>query len=177
MISTAQHWLYRRLASNGLKTPLMTLLMYALTNTSAHALTFSSCSVSMSAIAFGVYNPLSSSDNNGTATVTVTCNIAAAGGNNAISALLSLNKGSSTTYSPRTLVSGTNPMNYNVYTAANYNTVWGDGTGSSATVSATFSSKGDGQQQTFTLYGKIPKYQYNVVPGSYSDTLTVTLTY
>jgi hypothetical protein len=59
---------------------------------------------------------------------------------------------------------------YNLYTDATLNTVWGDGTGYSATVSDT--------QLTaiHTVYGRIPARQ-NTHVGAYADTIVITLTF
>lgn len=47
---------------------------------------------------------------------------------------------------------------------------WGDGSPGTATVN------GSGTTHTFTVYGRIPARQ-NAVVGSYSDTITVTITF
>ena len=50
-------------------------------------------------------------------------------------------------------------------------TVWGNGTASS-----THSGTGTGSTQSLTIYGRLPSLA-NVIPGSYTDTVTVTVTY
>lgn len=109
---------------------------------------------------FGSYNPASSTDTTAEATVKVTCNAGA-------SATASLSTGSGT-YGQRTLKSGTNALNYNLFTSNTYSTTWTDTT----TVPVT-----GGSEQTLTIYGKIPKGQNSVPVGSYTDTVTVTITY
>jgi spore coat protein U-like protein len=71
------------------------------------------------------------------------------------------------------MTSGTYSLHYQIYTSAALSTVWGDGTGSSSTVAG---GNGGVASQTLTGYGVISTSQY-VTPGSYTDTITVTLTY
>lgn len=111
-------------------------------------------------IAFGSYNPLSDADTTATATVKVTCNAGA-------TATASLSAGSGT-FAQRTMKGGTNSLNYNLFTSSAYSSVWSD----TNTVAVT-----GGSEQTLTVYGRIPKGQNNVSVGTYSDTVTVTITY
>ena len=74
--------------------------------------------------------------------------------------------------------SGANTLGYNLYTANTYSVVWGDGTGSTSTVTGTMvlnSPNPSGTSQS-TVYGQIPALQDAAV-GSYSDNITVTVTY
>jgi spore coat protein U-like protein len=59
---------------------------------------------------------------------------------------------------------------YNLYVDATLITVWGDGTGQSATVSDTQSAA------NYTVYGRIPAGQ-NAYVGVYSDTIVITVTF
>jgi spore coat protein U-like protein len=70
------------------------------------------------------------------------------------------------------MANGTSTLGYNLYTTSADTTVWGDGTGSTATVAGT----GTGSNQTLTIYGKIPTGE-NSLSGTYSDTITATITY
>jgi spore coat protein U-like protein len=56
-------------------------------------------------------------------------------------------------------------------------TVWGDGTGSSVTQSGT--GAGIATANSLTVYGQVPDNATNqaAVPASYTDTITVTVTY
>ena len=135
-----------------------------------------SCSVSTTGITFGVYDPASATDKtNNSGTVTITCSTTSRP--TGTTATITLSKGSGT-FAQRVMTNGSNSMNYNVYKDSAYTQVWGDGTGSTfanSWVGAT--DNGSSVAVPFTLYGKIPALQYNVVPGSYSDSLTVTVTY
>jgi spore coat protein U-like protein len=62
-------------------------------------------------------------------------------------------------------------IKYNLYNNAGRTTIWGNTVGTD-TVHAT----GSGAQQTYTIYGRVPP-QNTPTPGTYTDTITVTVTY
>lgn len=135
------------------------------------------CAVSSNGLAFGAYTPLTfasslvSSTVDSMATVSVNCDLA--------SGLLgyTLKLGPSqagNSINPRYLAnaSGGDPMAFNVYTDASYSAVWGDGsTGSIIThglLNGTFQH---------TVYGRVPAGQSTLKAGSYSGSMTITVTY
>lgn len=132
------------------------------------------CSVGATAVGFGGYNPLSALNTDTTGTVTVTCS-------GLLSVLVSyeilLSRGGAGSYTPRRMASGGNTLNYNLYTNITRITIWGDNTGGSSKVTGSILV-----QLLFptsvnhTVYGRIPAQQ-NVAPGSYTDTITVTVNY
>lgn len=125
------------------------------------------CSVSANNLTFADYDPTSESNDDSTTTVDVTCTV-----NTAYDIGLSAGMGSGATVTTRKLTDATNTLNYSLYSDSNHSTVWGN------TVSTdTMSSTGTGSQQAFTVYGRIPGSQNTAVPGSYTDTITVTVTY
>jgi spore coat protein U-like protein len=75
------------------------------------------------------------------------------------------------------MASGANTLQYNLYTTAALTTVWGDGTGATATQAGT--GAGMATASTFKVYGQLPDSAANqaAVPASYADTITVTVTY
>ena len=79
--------------------------------------------------------------------------------------------GTGATVATRKLTSGANTVNYTLYSNSGRTTVWGD-TVSTDTVAGT----GNGSAQNYTVYGRIPA-QTTPAPGSYTDTITVTVTY
>jgi spore coat protein U-like protein len=126
------------------------------------------CTVSSSAVAFGTVNPLSGSDVDASGGITVTCTngtawVAAAG----------VGSGTGASFASRKMASGGNLLNYSLYTDAARANVWGDGTGATTT----FSNTGSGIAQAVTVYGRVPSGQATVPPGSYTDTVSVTVTY
>src|SRR5262245_23488414 len=82
------------------------------------------CNVSATALPFGAYNPASAGPADATGTVTVTCNVLVALG---LSWTVKMSRGTSATYSPRTLSNGAATLSYNIYTTSARTTVWGDG--------------------------------------------------
>jgi spore coat protein U-like protein len=70
------------------------------------------------------------------------------------------------------MTNGANTLNYSMYTTAGRTTVWGDGTLSTVTQAGT----GNGTGQALTVFGRVPTGQY-VTAGSYTDTVTATVTY
>lgn len=136
---------------------------------SAFSASSSSCSVSSTGLAFGIYDTESGNNDDVTGTITVTC------GSSGVNVSVALSAGSGS-YTTRTLKNGTSAMNYNIYTDTNRSTVWGDGTGSTSTRSGTTSS-GNPKKVDLTMYGRVPPNQYSVVPGSFTDTVNITVTY
>jgi spore coat protein U-like protein len=125
------------------------------------------CTVGATTLAFGNYTPSNGTPNDAGSTVNVTCN-------NGSAYTIALDAGATAgaTVAARAMTSGANSLSYALYTTAGRTTVWGDGALSTVTQGGT----GSGAQQNFTVYGRIPVNQY-VPAGSYSDTVTVTLTY
>lgn len=127
--------------------------------------------VTATTMSFGTYNAASPSSTTANATITVAC-VDPANDLNPFS--IALSDGNSSTYSPRTMTSGANTLNYNVYTSAAFTSIWGDGTGGTITVN--YNGAGNPNSLSYTAYGRVPAGQY-VTPGSYTDTITVTVTY
>lgn len=83
-----------------------------------------------------------------------------------------VNAGGAANFGSRAMKSGSDLLAYQLYTNAARNIVWGDGSGGSSSAAGT----GSGSSQTLTIYGRLPSLS-GVVPGSYSDTVTVTISY
>lgn len=141
-----------------------------------------SCSVSSNGLAFGAYQPLTfagklaSADKTSTATVSVVCTSIVTGGSYSIS-LGAGNYGSGDRISIRYLnntPNGGDLMAFNFFTNASYTTVWGNGA-TGALLTGTVAT-GD-SNQSHTVYGRIPAGQNTLKAGSFSDSLTMTLTY
>ncbi|MDE2069775.1 MAG: spore coat protein U domain-containing protein [Gammaproteobacteria bacterium] len=132
-----------------------------------------SCTISSTAVNFGNYNPLNVASVTGTSTLTFQCPSGVP--RSGITYTISLSSGSGT-YVQRTLTSGGNVLNYNLYTDSTLTTVWGDGSSGSTTVSTTVSRPQARAGVTNTVYGNIPAQQ-DMIPGSYTDTITVTVTF
>jgi spore coat protein U-like protein len=79
--------------------------------------------------------------------------------------------GTGASVATRKLTGSGGTINYRLYSNAGRTTVWGK-TVSTDTVSGT----GTGAAQTYTVYGRIPA-QTTPAPATYSDTITITVTY
>ena len=82
------------------------------------------------------------------------------------------NAGGASNFSARAMKNGTHALGYQLYADALRSTVWGDGTNTSSTLPGV----GIGSSQSVTLYGRLPSLT-GAVPGTYTDTVTVTVTY
>ena len=149
----------------------------------AHA---ASCSVSVVGVAFGTYDPLAVVPVDTTGSVAVTCVWTSSGGSGVqrIGPVISLSAGLPPgSYAQRRLRSpGGDLLNYNLYVDAARTQIWGNGssgTFTAPTSPATLNLRPSGRPRTGsrTIYGRMPAGQVNAVPGSYSDTITVTVNF
>ena len=92
---------------------------------------------------------------------------------------VALNRGATpgATMAQRLMAFGANRLRSNLYTSAAFTTVFGDGTGASKTEAG--AGGGLATPAAFTVFGQLPDNAANqaAVPGSYTDTITVTVTY
>jgi len=135
------------------------------------ATVLSTCSASATGVAFPTYTPGGGAQTaNGVITVKCT---------NQTPYTVKLNAGQTSggTFTQRLMANGTNTLQYNLYTTAAFATVFGDTTGGTAGVTGT--GAGVNTATTVTVYGQLPDSATNqsAVTGSYSDTITVTVTY
>ncbi|MDM0117587.1 spore coat U domain-containing protein [Variovorax sp. J22R133] len=160
----------------------LTLLALGLAAASGNALAAGACSVSSSGLAFGGYQPVTSAGKlnsvaaTSTATVSVVCTAIGTNG----SYTVSLGPG---TYGPGDRIGvrylnnathGGEPMAFNVFTEATYGSVWGDGIRGGV---LTGSIPSGNSSQTHTVYGRVPAGQTTLKAGSFSDSMTMTITY
>jgi len=139
------------------------------------AVTFS-CTVSASALAFGIYPANSAAPVTATGTFTVTCT-ATGSGSATVSGTLSLSSGSSGQFATRTMQAGSNVLDYNIYVTPAYSQIFGDGTAGTYQLSESGTvTAGQLYQVGGALYGLIPARQ-DVAPGSYLDTIVMTVVY
>jgi len=118
------------------------------------------CTISAgAAVSFGTYDWTVAAPTDTVGSMTYTCTT---------TALVFLSTGSSGTYTTRTMLSGVDVLNYNLYTDAARTQVWGD-----FFTGGTISVAPAGTPATLNVYGRIPAGQ-NVPPRSYTDSITVT---
>jgi spore coat protein U-like protein len=118
------------------------------------------CSVTATAMAFGTYIPTAASAN--TSTISVTCT-----NGTPATFLLSAGSGTGATVTNRLLQNGTTMLPYGLFSNAAHSTNFGT---TPTTVNGT------GSAVVTTVYGQILSAQY-VTPGSYTDSITATVTY
>jgi spore coat protein U-like protein len=128
-----------------------------------------SLSANASVVNFGVYDPGAAMSTRSTGTITLQCLIGLLP-----SFTVALSTGGSNSFTTRTMTNGSSTLNYNLYVDSNRMMIWGDGTGGTSTQS--FGGLLSLGSINFTAYGRVPKGQYPA-PGSFSDTITVTVIY
>lgn len=79
-----------------------------------------------------------------------------------------LSRGLSTSFTPRTLMQGSNPMAYNLYTDAAGTQIWGDGTGGTV-----FENYPNGRSDD-TIYARIPQ-GVDAIFGTHTDNIVATV--
>lgn len=129
------------------------------------------CSVSATGVNFGAYDVFVATPYDSTGTVTVKCDQAPP-----VDITIAIGpSGTSGGFIPRQMRSASSPdrLNYNLFVNAGRSTVWGDGAAGTSTVFLKNVKKN--RPAVTTIYGRVPPGQ-DVSVGSYSDTLTVTIT-
>jgi spore coat protein U-like protein len=137
-------------------------------------LTACTCTVNATDMAFGNVQPISGAPADAVSDVQVSCT--------GIADVLpvvtaSVNGGVNGTIADRQMKSGANILHYNLYDSASHSTIVGQGAGGFPvlTISGGVVTIG-AWSRTANLYGRIPSTP-TAKPGSYTDTITVVLTY
>jgi spore coat protein U-like protein len=123
-----------------------------------------SCTISGTTLAFGIISALGA-DVDATSALTATCTYGSA-----YTVGLDAGTGLGATVTARKMTSGTDLLNYSLYTDTGRTTNWDD-IGGTSVVAGT----GTGAGQAITVYGRVPTGQTSTPVGSYSDTITVTI--
>jgi spore coat protein U-like protein len=132
------------------------------------SLAATSCTfTSVNPVRFGVYDIFSTQpNNNGVGSLTIDCK---GSGNDNFEVTLST--GQSHSYATRTMRSGGNHLDYNLYTGADRSAVWGDGHGGSQLLTVR-----KNKATTLSVFGQIPAGQDAAV-GTYTDPIVATVTF
>jgi len=129
------------------------------------------CTISVTPVAFGTYNPRSSTAHDGVGGVRTDCR------HNDNPGGIAIGTGGSGSYGTRRMVNGSTQLQYNLYTSATRTTIWGNGSGGTLSVLAPITqSIGLRRIREAVIYGRIPAGQ-NVRAGTYTDTLFVTVSF
>lgn len=125
---------------------------------------------SASSLTFASYDPSQAVAQTSSSAITVRCT-------NTTPFNIGLNAGTgpSATTTTRVMTSGSNTLNYALYSDAAQTKTWGNTIGTD-TVAGNGLGMAAGNAIVKTVYGQIP-YQPGTVPGNYTDTVTVTVTY
>jgi len=126
------------------------------------------CSISTTSVNFGSYNVFAGSATDSTGTVTINCN------GSAHNIVVTLSKGASSTYNPRTMLKGGETLNYNLYRDGARTSIWGDGSGGTSTY--TDANPPNNTDMNLTVYGRVPAGQ-DVSAGTYSDTVSAVINF
>lgn len=152
----------------------ITALALALALCTGSRSAFASCTVSATAVDFGTYAPLTGASDPSTGTITLQCTAPSTVN---LSWTIALGTGNSGSYVARTMNDGSGNLQYQLYTDSAYQTIWGDGTNGTSQVSGSVLLQlGITYTTSYTVYGLIPGAQ-NVAPGTYNDSIVVTVTY
>ena len=135
--------------------------MLAIGGRSASAQT---CTLTVTPVAFGIYNVFSTTSLASTGTVTCQCTP-----RTAMSITVWMSKGNGTTNNPRQMASGANQLGYYLCQDASCNKLWGDKQYPSDSGPITPPNSGT---VSLPIYGTIPAGQ-DVPVGAYSDTVLV----
>lgn len=144
---------------------------YAATSTGTFgvsATVAASCTISGTSLAFGSFDVLGANVDN-TSTLTATCT-------NGSAYVIGLNEGVGTgaTVTDRKMLSGTDLLNYSLFSDSARTVNWGNGV---TVVAGEVAGTGNGTGQSITVYGRIPTGQTSVPAGAYTDTITATINF
>lgn len=115
-------------------------------------------------LAFGAYDPLSSTPTDAASLITYSCS-------SSIRVVVSLSGDGDGRSSPRTLTGpGGSKLVYDLFTSPARDVVWGDGSGGTATLNI------DPNGHSVTVYGRIFALQ-SAAAGGYRDTIVVTFNF
>jgi spore coat protein U domain-containing protein, fimbrial subunit CupE1/2/3/6 len=126
-----------------------------------------SCTVSTTSVNFGSYNVFTGSATDSTGTITIDCN------GSAHDIIVTLSKGASSSFNPRTMTKGAEALSYNLYRDAARTSIWGDGSGGTSTYTNPNPPNG---AFNVTVYGRVPAGQ-DVSAGVYSDTVSAVINF
>lgn len=123
------------------------------------------CWATATGVNFGAYDPQGVAPADAAGTVTLECD------RREPSARISMGTGSAGGFAVRNMTSGSDVLQYNIFTSAARTQIWGDGSAGTGTLDV---SPFPNQPVSVTAYGRIPPGQ-NVRAGTYGDTLIVTV--
>lgn len=149
----------------------LALLLLALPRAQA-----ASCAIGATDLAFGPYRYHASPAVDATATVSI--HSCVDDGDPGVSYEISISAGSSNDFADRVMAGpGGAQLHYNVFVDPGHAAVWGDGSGGTTTVSGSFTVGPGSTSASHTVHGRIPGAQNGLEPGTYADSLVITIDY
>ena len=132
------------------------------------------CNVSVAPVAFGNYSTTASSPTDAVGAITVGCQATVS---LFISFSIALSSGSSGNAMARYMTSGADTLSYELYTSSARTQVWGDGGNGTGQINSGYLLQAlVTLAQNYPVYGRIFARQRSV-PGSYTDSILITITY
>lgn len=130
------------------------------------------CSVASTPVSFMNYDVFTNAPTYSTGSLSVSCNNPP---QKTMPVTIALSSGNAGSFNPRQLraVSGSDTLDYYLFTDASRTVIWGDGTAGTSAVTSTVDKL---SPVNATIYGVLPARQ-NVSAGSYGDTIVVTVTW
>jgi spore coat protein U-like protein len=157
--------------------PLLAVALMGSTTTDTESVTATvtqMCSVSSPIpLAFGNYDPVVTNRTTPLEVAIAAISVACTRGSTGVTIGLGASANTASCPTPsgqRCLLSGTNVLDYQIYTTSGYSTIWE----SPNTVSYSSTSMA---ASLFTVYGEIPAGQNAVVSASYTDTVVATVNF
>jgi spore coat protein U-like protein len=147
--------------------PVAAAAQTAQTTMDVSATVVEACVVTATNLAFGTYDPTASSPADAASAITVTCTPGTV-----YSVGLNAGATAGATVTSRQMASGSDRLGYGLYQDAARSVNWGNMPGTDTPAAATASLT----PSVLTVYGRVPAQQALPV-GSYTDTVTITVSY
>jgi spore coat protein U-like protein len=130
------------------------------------------CNVTSTPVNFSTYDVFSPIPSDSAGSLTITCNNP---DKKPFPVTITISTGNAGIFTPRKMsqTAGPDRMNYNLFIDPSRTAIWGDGTGSTSTVTEIVTRDITLNE---TIYGRV-QAQQNLRVGTYSDTLTVTVSW
>lgn len=133
-----------------------------------------SCTISPATLIFATTSGTSlvTTAVNGSSSVSVTCTSGSPYS-------IAMDNGSNASGSQRRMISGSNFLSYNLYVDAAHTLPWSTATGpgTCTTTNECFLGTGNGSSQSVNIYGVVPTTATAPPSGTYTDTVTMTITF
>lgn len=148
-------------------TPVVAIAQTSQTTMDISATVVEACAVTATNLAFGTYDPTALSPVDATSSITVTCTPGTV-----FSVGLNAGTTAGATVTSREMASGSDRLGYGLYQDTARSVNWGNTPGTDTPTAATAGLTAS----VLTAYGRVPAQQA-VAAGSYTDTVTITVSY